>query len=67
LAGTPKTVTISREAAGWDGCFSCTDVPVRPLAPTGEETAIDLGIEAFATLATLATLADGQRIVTPGC
>jgi len=27
LEGTPKTVTISREADGWYVCFSCADVP----------------------------------------
>jgi putative transposase len=47
--GTPKTVTISREADGWDGCFSCADVPRQPLAPTGQETGIDLGIASFAS------------------
>jgi len=60
LEGTPKTVTLSRAADGWYACFSCADVPTRPLAPTGQETGIDLGIEAFATLA------DGQRIFNPG-
>jgi putative transposase len=60
MEGTPKTVTISREAGGWYVCFSCTDVPMRPLAPTGQETGIDLGLESFATLA------DGQRIFNPG-
>jgi putative transposase len=59
MKGTPKTVTISKEADGWYVCFSCADVPVRPLPPTGEETGIDLGIEAFATLA------DGARVFTP--
>ena len=54
--GTPKTVTISREADGWYVCFSCADVPTHPLPPTGQETGIDLGIEAFATLS------DGTRI-----
>jgi putative transposase len=60
LEGTPKTVTISREADGWYACFSCADVPVRPLPATGQETGIDLGLEAFATLA------DGTRIFHPG-
>jgi putative transposase len=60
LEGTPKTVTISREADGWYVCFSCADVPTQPLAPTGQETGIDLGIEAFATLS------DGTRIFSPG-
>ncbi len=45
IEGTPKTVTISKEADGWYVCFSCAEVPVRPLPPTGEETGIDLGIE----------------------
>ena len=60
MEGAPKTVTISREADGWYACFSCADVPVQPLPPTGCETGIDLGIEAFATLS------DGTRIFNPG-
>jgi putative transposase len=60
LEGTPKTVTVSREADGWYVCFSCADVPVRPLPATGQETGLDLGIEAFATLS------DGTRIFSPG-
>jgi putative transposase len=60
LEGTPKTVTISRDADGWYVCFSCADVPVKPLPPTGCETGIDLGVEAFATLS------DGARIFHPG-
>ena len=60
LEGTPKTVTISREADGWYVCFSCAEVATRPLAPTGQETGIDLGLESFATLA------DGTRIFNPG-
>jgi len=60
LEGTPKTVTISKEADGWYVCISCADVPVMPLPPTGQETGVDLGIEAFATLS------DGTRIFSPG-
>jgi putative transposase len=60
LEGTPKTVTISREADGWYVCSSCADVPVHPLPQTGRETGIDLGLEAFATLS-----AD-TRIISPG-
>src|SRR4029077_13218948 len=60
VEGTPKTVTISKEADGWYVCFSCADVPTQPLPPTGQETGIDLGIEAFATLS------DGTRIFSPG-
>jgi putative transposase len=60
IEGTPKTVTISREADGWYVCFSCADVPIQPLPPSGQETGIDLGIETFATLA------DGTRVFHPG-
>jgi putative transposase len=60
LEGTPKTVTVSKEADGWYVRFSCADVPVQPLPTTGQETGIDLGIEAFATTS------DGTRIFHPG-
>ena len=60
LEGTPKTVTISREADGWYVCFSCAEVPVQPSPQQDRETGIDLGIEAFATLS------DGTRIFSPG-
>lgn len=60
IEGAPKTVTISKEADGWYVCFSCADVPVKPSAPTGQETGIDMGLES------LAALANGQRIFSPG-
>ncbi len=60
LEGTIKTVTLSREADGWYVCFSCADLPVQAPPATGQETGIDLGIEAFATLS------DGTRIFHPG-
>jgi putative transposase len=59
IEGTPKTVTISKEVDGWYVAVSCDNVPIHPLPPTGQETAIDLGLESFATLA------DGQHICTP--
>lgn len=59
LEGTPKTVTISREADGWYVAFSCAEVPCQPLPATGQETGIDLGLESFATLA------DGSQIANP--
>lgn len=61
LEGTPKTVTVSREADGWYVCFSCAEVPAQPLLPSGQETGIDLGVEAFATLA------NGTMIHNPRC
>src|SRR5262249_18609744 len=60
MGGTPKTVTILREADGWYACISCADIPVQPLPAMGQETGIDLGIEAFATLS------NGMRIFSPG-
>jgi putative transposase len=60
IEGTPRTVTISKEADGWYVAISCADVPISPLPPTGQETSIDLGLESFAILA------DGSRIFTPG-
>src|SRR5712691_8900361 len=59
IEGTPKTVTITREADGWYVCLSCADVPCQPLPLTGQETGIDLGLESFATLA------DGSQIANP--
>jgi putative transposase len=59
LEGTPRTVTVSKEADGWYVAISCADVPVHPLPPTGQETGIDLGLESFARRA------DGARIFTP--
>jgi len=59
IEGTPKTVTISKEADGWDASFSCADVPVQPLPTTGQATGMDLGIEAFATLS------NGMHILHP--
>ena len=45
--GTPKTVTISREADGWYACICCEGVPIQPLPLTGRETGIDVGLKVF--------------------
>ncbi len=47
MEGTPKMVTIGQEADGWYAIISCADVPARPLAPTGRETGIDVGLKVF--------------------
>jgi hypothetical protein len=47
IEGTPKTVTICREADGWYACISCADVPTLPLPATGHETGIDVGLKVF--------------------
>jgi putative transposase len=59
IEGTPKTITISKEADGWYVAISCADVPVHPLPSPGQEMGIDLGLEPFATLA------NGQPICMP--
>ncbi|WIG57538.1 MAG: Mobile element protein [Ktedonobacterales bacterium] len=59
LVGTPKTVTISREAGGWYVCFSCADVPIEPLPRTGQDTGIDVGLKEFLVTA------DGTFVENP--
>ena len=58
LQGTPKTVTISREADGWYVCISCAQVPTEPLPLTGKETGIDVGLTVFLVRA------DGEPVPT---
>ena len=59
LEGTPKTVTISREADGWYACISCAEVPTELLPLTGRETGIDVGLKVFLVRA------DGERVENP--
>jgi putative transposase len=59
LHGTPKTITISREADGWYACISCAEVPTEPLPRTGRETGIDVGLQVFLVTA------DGERVENP--
>lgn len=52
LAGTPKTVTLTRSRTGkWFACFSCK-TEAEPLAPTGAVVGVDVGLSSFATLST---------------
>jgi putative transposase len=59
LQGTPKTVTISREANGWYACVSCAEVPIEPLPLSGDETGIDVGLKVFLITA------EGQPVENP--
>jgi putative transposase len=59
LQGISKTVTISREADGWYACISCAEAPVQPLAPSGQETSIDVGLKVFLITA------DGEVVENP--
>jgi hypothetical protein len=52
--GASKPVTISQEADGWWVRFSCADVAVRPLPPSGKEAGMDLEIEKLAALSAVA-------------
>ncbi len=47
LHGTPKTVTISKEADGWYASISCAEVPIEPMPLTGKETGIDVDLKVF--------------------
>jgi putative transposase len=51
LQGTPKTVTISKEADGWNACLACAEVPVQRLPSTYKETGIDVGLKIFLVMA----------------
>src|SRR5215469_14265014 len=59
VEGTIKAVTISKEADGWYVSFSCAEIPVQPLPPTGEETGIDVGLKVFLMTA------DGDVVANP--
>jgi putative transposase len=59
IEGTPKTVTISREADGWYACISCAELPSEPLPATGQETGIDVGLKVFLITA------DGEPVENP--
>jgi putative transposase len=43
-AGTPKAITVKREGTRWWVNVHCADVPAQPLAPTGRQVGIDLGV-----------------------
>jgi len=57
--GTPKTVTLSREADGWYVSFSCAAVSTQPLPATGRETGIDVGLKVFLVTA------EGKSVENP--
>ena len=59
IQGAIKTVTIRRDADQWYVCFSCVVEVERPAPPNRPATAIDVGLQYFATLA------DGSHIDNP--
>jgi putative transposase len=44
VRGTPKAITVRREGRRWWVTIRCVDVPAEPLAPTGRQVGIDLGV-----------------------
>jgi putative transposase len=44
LRGTPKAITVKREGRRWFVSIRCVDAETTPLAPTGREVEIDLGV-----------------------
>ena len=44
VRGTPKAITVRREGRRWWVTIRCTDVPAEPLAVTGRQVGIDLGV-----------------------
>ena len=44
IKGTPKAITVTRQGRHWFVSIRCTGVEPRPLAPTGREVGIDLGV-----------------------
>jgi putative transposase len=62
IQGTSTTVTRSNAAAGWDAgrsCRSCAAVPAEPVARTGQEPGIDVGLQVGLVRA------DGERVEQP--
>jgi putative transposase len=44
LHGTPKAITVKREGTKWWLSVRCVGVPAMPLAPTGREVGLDVGV-----------------------
>jgi putative transposase len=44
FAGIPKAITVKLEGTKWWLNVRCVDVPAQPLAPTGREVGLDLGV-----------------------
>jgi len=58
--GQVKQVRVCRKSDGhWYAQFICTDVPKKPLPPTGKSVGIDVGITTFAALS------DGVLVENP--
>jgi putative transposase len=59
VRGTPKAITVKREARRWWVTIRCRDVPAEPLSPTGRAVGLDLGVRV------LVATSDGQLLANP--
>ncbi|HUD69975.1 MAG TPA: transposase [Acidimicrobiales bacterium] len=59
VRGTPKAITVKREGRRWFVSIRCVGVEPTPLAPTGREVGIDLGV------VNLVATSDGELVVGP--
>ncbi len=59
VQGRVKTIQIKRQGRSWMLVLSCDDVPTKPLAATGRQAGIDVGIVSFATTS------EGEHIDNP--
>ncbi len=60
VAGTVKTISVTREGTRWYVVLSCDEVPGHALPATGAVVGIDMGV------ASLLTTSDGEHLVNPG-
>jgi putative transposase len=56
VAGVPKALTVKREGTKWWVSVRCVEAPAMPLAATGREVGVDLGV------VNLVALSDGELI-----
>ena len=59
VQGRVKTVSVKREGRRWYLILSCDGVPIKPLAETGDQVGIDVGIVSFITTS------DSEHIENP--
>jgi putative transposase len=57
--GRVKTIQVKRRGRRWMLVLSCDDVPAHPLAGTGRQAGVDVGIVSFATTS------DGEHVDNP--
>lgn len=60
IEGDIKTVTIRRSSTSkWYACFSCDNMPIKPLPQTNKSIGVDVGCESFLTTS------EGMKVENP--